>query len=98
MKVCVGGSKLPETLLGDGFSTPMPLFCLICTITSNKTCTLDYYQKTNFEFAGVDSSGRVRHPPYSKKFFVRRARRGGRTRARDAATHWNTLQHTASHI
>jgi len=30
----------PEKLLGDGFSTPMPLFCLICTIISNKTCIL----------------------------------------------------------
>jgi len=32
---------LPEKLLGDGFSTPMPPFCLICTIISNKTCILD---------------------------------------------------------
>jgi len=31
----------PEKLFGDGFSTPMPLFCLICTIISNKTCILD---------------------------------------------------------
>ena len=30
-----------EKLLGDGFSTPMPLFCLIYTIISNKTCILD---------------------------------------------------------
>ena len=29
----------PEKLLGNGFSTPMPLFCLIFTIISNKTCT-----------------------------------------------------------
>ena len=27
----------PEKLLGDGFSTPMPLFCLIWTIISNKS-------------------------------------------------------------
>jgi len=59
-----------EKLLGDGFSTPMPLFWLICTIISNKTSILDLYQKTNFEWAGVDTSGRVRHPPYSKKLFV----------------------------
>ena len=39
----------PEKLLGDGFSTPMPLFCLIYTIISNKTCILDEYQKTNFK-------------------------------------------------
>ena len=31
----------PEKLLGEGFSTPMPLFCLIFTIISNKTCILD---------------------------------------------------------
>ena len=31
----------PEKLLGDGVSTPMPIFCLICTIISNKTCILD---------------------------------------------------------
>ena len=30
-----------EKLLGDGFSTPMPLLGLICTIISNKTCILD---------------------------------------------------------
>ena len=30
-----------EKLPGDGVSTPMPLFCLICTIISNKTCILD---------------------------------------------------------
>ena len=42
----------PEKLLGDGFSTPMPLFCLICTIISNKTYILDYYQKTNLNELG----------------------------------------------
>ena len=63
--------KPPEKLLEDGFSTPMPLFCLICTIISNKTCILDEYQNTNFEWTWVDTDGRVRHPPYSKKFFVR---------------------------
>jgi len=26
------GCMPPEQLLGDGFSTPMPLFCLMCTI------------------------------------------------------------------
>jgi len=31
----------PEKLLGVGFSTSMPLFCLICTIISNKPCILD---------------------------------------------------------
>jgi len=63
--------QMPEKLFGDGFSTPMPLLCLICTIISNKPCILDYCQKTNFERAGVDTSGRVRHPPYSKRLFVR---------------------------
>jgi len=63
--------KPPEKLLEDGFSTPMPLFCLICTIISSKPCILDWNQKTNFEWAGVDTSGRVRHPPSSKKLFVR---------------------------
>jgi len=61
----------PEKLLGDGFSTPMPLFSLICTTFSNRTCLLDLHQRTNFEWAGVDTSGRVRHPPYSKRLFVR---------------------------
>ena len=49
----------------------MPLFFLNFTILSNKTCILDLYQKHNFESAGVDTSGRVRHPSYSKKLFVR---------------------------
>ena len=31
----------PEKLLGDGLSTPVTLFCLICTIISNKTGILD---------------------------------------------------------
>ena len=46
------GCTPSEKLLGDGFSTPIPLFCLICTIVSplfclictivsNKTCILD---------------------------------------------------------
>jgi len=30
-----------QMLLGDGFSTPVPLFCLICTINPNKTGILD---------------------------------------------------------
>jgi len=33
-------------LLGDGLSTPVPLFCLICTIISNKTGIFDEYQNT----------------------------------------------------
>ena len=37
------------------------------TVPSNKTCILDSDQ-----WAGVDTKGRVRHPPYSKKLFVRR--------------------------
>ena len=63
--------RLPEKLLGDGFLTPIPLFCLICTIISNKTCILDLYQKTNYEYAWFDTIGRVPHPPYSKKPFGR---------------------------
>ena len=35
--LCIPTEKLPE----DGFWTPMPLFCLICNIISNKTCILD---------------------------------------------------------
>jgi len=38
----------PEKLLGDGFSTPMPLFCLICTIISNKTCILVQVNQSHF--------------------------------------------------
>ena len=34
----------PEKLLGGGLSTPVPPFCLFCTIISNKTCILDWYQ------------------------------------------------------
>mmetsp|Transcript_14989 Transcript_14989/g.23877 ORF Transcript_14989/g.23877 Transcript_14989/m.23877 type:complete len:92 (+) Transcript_14989:989-1264(+) len=30
-----------QKLLGDKFSTPMPLFCLTCTIISNKKGILD---------------------------------------------------------
>ena len=33
-----------QKLLGGGFVTPMPLFCLICTINPNKTGNLDFYQ------------------------------------------------------
>jgi len=36
----------PEKLLGDGLSTPVPFFCLICTIISNKTGIFDWYQNT----------------------------------------------------
>jgi len=50
---------------------PYALICVIRTNISNKTCILDQYQKTSFESAEVDISGRVRHPPYSKKLFVR---------------------------
>jgi len=32
--------------LGGGFWTPGPLFCLICTIISNKTGHYDWYQNT----------------------------------------------------
>jgi len=32
---------LPEKLYGDWLSTPVPLFCLICTVISNKTGILD---------------------------------------------------------
>jgi len=31
----------PEKLLAGGLSTPVPPFCLFCTIISNKTCILD---------------------------------------------------------
>jgi len=58
----------PDKLLGHGFSTLMPFFCLICTIISNKPCIWDQYQKTKFESSGVDTSGRVRHPLYSRCF------------------------------
>jgi len=37
----MGEKRPPEKLLVDGFSTPLPLFCLICTIISNETCILD---------------------------------------------------------
>jgi len=30
-----------QKLLGDGFLTPVPLFCLICDIISNKTGIFD---------------------------------------------------------
>ena len=40
--------KMRETphqkLLEGGFLTPVPLFCLICTISPNKTGILDWYQ------------------------------------------------------
>ena len=49
-------------LLGDGFWTPVPLFCLICTIISNKTGLFDQYQNTpqvlaarSFLVAGFDT-------------------------------------------
>ena len=31
----------PEKLLGGGLSTPVPPFCLVCTIISSRTCILD---------------------------------------------------------
>ena len=36
----------PEKLLGGGVLTPVPPFCLFCTIISNKTYILDLYQNT----------------------------------------------------
>jgi len=101
------GNNTPNALLRDGFSTPMPLFCLICTIISNKTFILDLYQKTNFEWAGIDTSGRVRHPPFSKKLFVRHRRLESYAlpqqtssllrRCSDVTHRHNTLRHTATH-
>ena len=47
---------------GDGCWTPVPLFCLICTIISNKTGIFDQYQNTpqvlaarSFLVAGFDT-------------------------------------------
>ena len=52
----------PEKLLGGGLSTPVPPFCLFCTIISNKTCILDLYQNMphvlaarSFLVAGFDT-------------------------------------------
>jgi len=61
----------PQKLLGDGLSTPVPLFCLICTISRTKRVFWISTRKTNFDSAGADTSGRVRHPPYCKKLVVR---------------------------
>jgi len=51
-----------QKLLGGGVSTPGPLFCLICTIISNKRGLLDSYQNTpevpaarSFLVAGFDT-------------------------------------------
>ena len=52
----------PEKLLGGGVLTPVPPFCLFCTIISNKTYILDLYQNTpqvlpdrSFLVAGFDT-------------------------------------------
>ena len=57
----------PQKLLGDGLSTPVPLFCLICTISRTKRVFWISTTKTNFDSAGADTSGRVRHvaTPYT---------------------------------
>jgi len=54
--------KPPEKLLGGGLQTPVPPFCLFCTIISKKTCSLDLYQNTpqvlaarSFLVAGFDT-------------------------------------------
>ena len=40
--ICVHAYMYPyQKILGCGFSTPCPLFCLICTIISSKTGYLD---------------------------------------------------------
>ena len=52
-----------KKLRGSWFSTPMPLFCVICTIDSEQKCILDLYQYE--ELAGLilkSVMSRDRHP------------------------------------
>jgi len=54
-----------------GFDPYAPLFFKFVPLSrTNPACWIST-KKTNCEFAGVDTSGRVRHPPYSKRLFVR---------------------------
>ena len=60
-----------KKLLGGRFSTPYPVFCLICTINSKLKCFPALYHShvSRGQFALV-SSGRVWPPLDSKKLFV----------------------------
>ena len=53
-----------------GFSTLCPLFCLICTIISQKTGHFDQYQNTPGPGSQVPPCRQVRHPLGSKKSSV----------------------------
>jgi len=58
----------PKKLLGGGFSTPYPVFSLICTIHSEITIFPDLYRSHVIRGRCVlVSSGWVRHPLDSKK-------------------------------
>jgi len=58
--VCLPRATLHQKFLGCGFLTPMPLFCLICTIISNKMGMLDQYQNT-FQVRGARRQNALAH-------------------------------------
>ena len=60
-----------QKLLGDGLSTPITPFSLICTISSELSVILDEYQNRPGSISQVLPGCRVRHPQYSKRLFVR---------------------------
>ena len=60
-----------------GFSTLCPLFCLICTIISQKTGHFDQYQNTPGPGSQVPPGRQVRHPLGSKKISVRYGAQSG---------------------
>ena len=59
---------LPAQTLPGGFSTPSPIFCLICTITPNQTGQMDLDKNSPDQ---VLTRRWVRHPLVSKRVLVR---------------------------
>jgi len=74
-KYCVFNKKMlcirPRSFLETGFRPLYPSFVWFVPFSRTKRVFWISNRKPNFDWAGVDTSRRVRHPPYSKKFFVR---------------------------
>ena len=60
----------PRSFLETGFRPLYPSFVWFAPLSRTKRVFWISTTKPNFEWAGVDTSWRVRHPPYSLKLFV----------------------------
>ena len=61
----------PRSFLEIGFRPQYPSFVWFEPLSRTKRVFWISTRKTNIEWAGVDTSWRVRYPPYSMKLFVR---------------------------